>query len=295
MEESEEISDLLKEKKKRGKKGPSDFEIVRTLFTRLHERKLSFIFKNLGETENIYFLCSQKEDGLLYGSSSISIGLLEITNDDLQSKIDSVLAKLYGFDSEDHSQRIIHIRNQFSELAKTKGDKIDGPIKQNDDGAIWLDRKNKLDKSQPLEFVNPIDSLFHFYQISNWSRRYYPLLHTNPNNCLYIPYRYVDKETSSLVKIDQSYLKETIFESLYPKGLRNVITKGIDVLITKNLEEFPYPLQNEEFIIFQHEGGACQWAHRVIGDGWHMLIARPNAIFFPHHTVTLPNQGPHVL
>lgn len=293
--DSETISDVPQEKKKRAKKGPSDFEIVRTLFTRLHERKLAFIFKNLGEENNIYFFCSQKEDNLLYGSSAIAIGLLEITHPDLLIKVESILAKLYGFDAQDKSQRIIHVRDQFSELAKTKGETIDGVVKQNDAGAVWLAKKNKLDKDQPLEFVSPIDSLFHFYQISDWSKRYYPLLTTNLNSVVYVPYRYLNKETSSLVTIEEDYLKDSPLKSLYPKGFRNIMTKGLDVLITKNLEEFPYPIQSEEFIIFAYEGGAVQLAHRVIGDGWRMLVTRPNAVFFPENTLSLPLQGPHVL
>jgi len=75
-----------------------------------------------------------------------------------------------------------------------------------------------------------------------------------------------------------------------------MVTKGVDMLISKMFEDhFPYPIKSEEIIIFITDGAVCQMAHRIIGEGWRMLVIRPNSYFFPAHDIPLPHLGNHSL
>ena len=279
-----------KAKPKKGKKRPSDFEIVRTLLTRMTDRKLPYILKNMGEDSDILLLCSEDESGFLYGSSSMTIALMEFDDPEVQTLVMSLLAKLHGFSSE--NQIVINLRDQMSELAKTKGEAIDTEVSKSEDGSAWVLKTDVNGKQRTQYYAKAIDSLFHFQMIGTWCKKFGPLLSTQDNVNLYYPYKHPEGKTYTLLTLPVPDDSEHPISSLFPNGFRITVTRGIDVLLSKSLEEFPYPILSEEIIITQDDGCAARMAHRIIGQGWRIVTLRPNAILFPTVKTKLPDTGP---
>jgi hypothetical protein len=272
------------------KKRPSDFEIVRTILTRTHERKLPYLLKNMGEDSDILFFCSEDESGFTYGSSEMSIGLLEITDPELRTMVDNTLSKMYGYKDIEDKQLVINVRDQMSALVKTKGESIDEEVSTNEYGASWVMRKDIKGQERTLYYSKTIESLYHFQVVREWNNTYRPLLSTEDDDIIYLDYRYDNKETSSIVKFDIPKRNQTnTLEEKYPNGFRTTITKGIDAIMVKNMENFPYPILKAEMIFFGSSGWACHIAHRVTAQGWRMLVLRPNMVFIPPLSVLPPN------
>lgn len=281
-------------KGQRPKKRPSDFEITRTILQRTHERKLPILLRNMGEDSDLLFLCSEEEDGWKYGSSDMTIGLVEFDDPELSTTITSVLSKLYGFCSD--NQLVINIRDQISELAKNKGESIDVEVSKNDHGSVWCVKTDLRGQERTQYYAKAIDSLYHFQLIKTWNDLYRPLLHTDSPDHLYYPYKHPDGPTYSQLNLPVGTDPNHPICKLYPNGFRSIVTRGIDVLITKMFEpHFPYPAVSEDLIVFIADGVVCQMAHRIIGQGWRMIVLRPNAYLFPTINTPLPFAGNHVL
>lgn len=282
-------------KKKKERKRPSDFEIVRTIFQRTHERKLPFLLKNIGEDPDIFFLCSKDESEFTYGSPDITIAIFEILDSDLKLMADNFVNKLYGLQNHSDNQLIINIRDQISELAKTKGEKIEVEVETDSFGSSWTIKKDINGKERTQYFSKAIESLFHVQLVKDWCRSYRPLLTTNDPVNLYYPYKHPDGETASIMTLPAPDNSAHPLKTLYPYGFRTMVTRGIDVVLNKLLEEFPYPIINEEMVVFQDQAAACQIAHRIIAEGWRMVLIRPNAVFFPTLDIPLSLTGNHSL
>lgn len=282
-------------KKKKEKKRPSDFEIIRTIFQRTHERKLPFLLKNIGEDPDIFFLCSKDESEFTYGSPDITIAIFEILDDDLKIMADNFVNKLYGLQNHSDNQLIINIRDQISELAKTKGENIEVEVETDSFGSSWTIKKDINGKERTQYFSKAIESLFHVQLVKDWCRSYRPLLTTNDPINLYYPYKHPDGETASIMTLPAPDDGAHPLKILYPYGFRTMVTRGIDVILNKLLEEFPYPIINEEMIVFQDQAAACQIAHRITAEGWRMVLLRPNAVFFPTLDIPLSLTGNHSL
>lgn len=266
-------------KKTKVKKRPSDFEIMRTIFTRTTERKLPWILKNMGESEDIHFLCSEEEKGFVFGSATMTIGLLEFTDPELKAISEKFLEGIYGYGHK--GQVLINIRDQISELNKTKGVSIDAPVEHDDYGSVWTSKLDVTGKTRTVYYSKGIESLFHFNEVRHWNDQYRFLLATNSNKNLYYDYVHPDGPTHSILTLPPSQDKDHPIVKLYPHGFRAMVTRGIDLIITKQFTNFPYPVEKEELILFLDGDSVCQMAHRVIGQGWRMVLIRPNFVLFP--------------
>ena len=288
-------SSTTEPKPKKAKKRPSDFEIVRTILQRTHEYKLSYLFKNMGEDSDILFLCSCNEDDITYGSSDLSIGIFEFTDPELRSVVDTVLSKLKGYDTL--HQIVINLKDQFAALVKTKGESIEGDMESNEYGSHWIVKTNIKGDTRTAYYAKAIDSLYHFQEVSAWCKTYRPLLDTQDEQYLYYGYTHTDTDTTSIVTLAPWHRPDHELAKLYPSGFRLAATKGLDVITGKAVVEFPYPVAQEELIIFKTDrhSTACQVAHRVVADGWRMVLLRPNAILFPTADKPIYSTGPHVL
>ena len=294
---SDSLSDesVSEVKKKKGKKRPSDFEIVRTILQRSHERKLPWLLKDMGEDSDIFFFCSQNETGFTYGSPELSVAIFEFTDPDLLTAVNTCLSKIHGLQKDHGHQRIINVRDQISELSKNKGISIGIVVEENDAGSIWSIKKDINGKERELPLSTVIDSLFHVQVVKSWCESYRPLLTTTNPDYLYYPYKHIKEGTGAVIDIPLVSDQDHPISNLYPHGFRAMVTRGIDVVLNKFLEEIPYPILSEEMIVFQDQSISCQIAHRIIAEGWRMILLRPNAIFFPTHKVAIPNRGNHSL
>jgi hypothetical protein len=283
-------------KKKKAKKRPSDFEIMRTIITRTHERKLPFLFKNMGEDPDILFMCSGQEDDFSYGSPDLAVAVFEITDPELSTVINTFLNKLHGL-SEDHgNQCIINMRDQISELAKTKGESIDVEVESNGIGSVWTTKTDTNGKERTLYYSKVVESLFHVQMVRSWCKDYRPLLTTEDPAHLYYPYRHPDSPTGSIVRLPPHSDPNHPLVALYPNGFRTMATKGLDVITDSFLNEFPYPIVSEDLIVFNdHASVAVKIAHRIIAEGWRMVLLRPNAVYFPTLSTVIPLNGNHSL
>jgi len=277
----------------RAKKRPSDFEIVRTILQRTTERKLPYVLRNMGETDDVLLLCSEKEDGFFYGSSSLAIGLIQFDDPELQTAVTGVLEKLHGFKS-DH-QLVINLRDQISDLVKTKGETLSEEPTVTPQGTAWFTKTDIRGQERTVYYAQAVDSLYHFEVVSYWRKLYTPLLTTEDPSNLYYPYDHTDPETYSVLTLPCQDQPDHPICKLYPHGFRTYVTKGFDVLMTKQFENIPYPVERAEMIAFCPDGAACQLAHRLIGQGWRMVVLRPNAFLFPALSVPLTSTGTHVL
>lgn len=273
------------------KKRPSDFEIVRTILTRTHERKLPFLLKNMGEDSDIYFLCSEDESGFTYGSSEMSIAILEITDPELKEMLDIVLSKMHGLRDINDRQLVINIRDQMSELVKTKGESLPEDFQFNEEGTYWTVKTDIRGQEKTIYYSKSIESLYHFQVVREWNQQYRHLLTTEDDNNIYIDYHYDKKETSTIESFTIPKRNSTnLLEELYPNGFRTTITKGTSAIMDKSMEDnFPYPIQKAEMIFFGSSGQACHIAHRVVAQGWRMIVLRPNMVFVPPLSV-LPSR-----
>lgn len=290
-------NDTIEEKTKKSpkaKKRPSDFEIVRTILQRTCERKLPYLLKNITDSKDTLLLCSEEEDGFSYGSPTLALGFVEFDDLELRDIVVKVLEKTHGFNSD--NQVIINLRDQISELSKTKGESMEVETFKRNPDYIWTIRKDIKGNERELYFCKSVESLYHFQLVSTWVKQYRDLLYTQDPNHLYYPYTPPESKTHSLLKIPTLVESDHPISKLYPNGFRTMLTKGIDILISKMFEpHFPYPIESEEFIVFLSDGAVCQMAHRIIGKGWRMLLLRPNAYFFPHLDIKLPSLGNHSL
>lgn len=282
-------------KKKKGKKRPSDFEIVRTILQRTHERKLPHLIKNMGEDPDILFLCSEDEEGFTYGSPDLAVAIFEFTDPELKIAVETCLSKLYGLQTPHDYQCTINIRDQISELAKTKGDVMDVPVETDDCGSHWCIKRDVRGQERTLYYAKAIDSLFHMQMVKSWCQSYRPLLTTDDHQHLYYPYQHPAGKTASVVTFPPVPNTNHPLSALYPHGFRTMMTRGLDVVIDKFLEDFPYPVVSEDIIIFQDQATACQMAHRIVAEGWRMVLVRPNAIFFPTLDIPIPFTGQYSL
>ena len=287
--------EVKKTSKKKAKKRPSDFEIARALFQKIHERKLPFLVKDMGEDSDIFFLCSKPEDEFTYGSSELCILLLECTDPELKNIFKSVLDKFHGLQKDYGYQRLINLRDQFSEFSKTKGEPMAVAVEENEFGSSWTIKEDINGKTKTLYYSKAIDSLFHMQLIKSWCKSYRPLLSSEDPNYLIYPYQHEESDTGSILTLPPKEDVSHPITSLYPNGFRVMVTKGIDVLCGKITEEFPYPILHQDLIIFQDQAAACQMAHRVTGEGWRMVLLRPSAVFFPTPNILLRATGYHNL
>jgi hypothetical protein len=289
-----EVEDNAKPKKApKGKKRPSDFEIIRTILQRTCERKLPFLFNNIGRPISSLLLCSEKEEGFTYGSSSLAIAFVEFDDPELKEMSEALLKKLHGYTSP--NQVIVNLRDQISELAKTKGESIEAEVWNKND-SVWTIRKDVKGMERPLYFCEGIESLYHFQLVNSWIDKYHPLLKTDDPAHLYYPYKHEPKDSYSILRLPTDPHHNHPIGQLHPHGFRNIVTKGIDVLISRMFEpHFPYQIKSEEMIVFITDGVVCQMAHRIIGDGWRMLVVRPNCYFFPSADIKIPHLGNHSL
>ena len=301
MLESEEPLETLevindKPKKTKGKKRLSDFEIVRTLLQRATDRRLPYLLKNMGEDSDILFLASEDEENFVYGSNELSISIIEITDPDLRIMVNTFLDKLEGIDTSARAQLVVNVKDQISELAKTKGESMDIDIIRDIFGTTWTIKTDVNGKEKTMFFSKAITSLFHYQMVGAWCRKYRDLLTTEDPNYIYYPYTHTAIPQSSLLRIENSDPTHPIF-SVFPHGLRTMITKGIDVFVSNVFDNFPYPVIKEEIIIFNEitstsKSAACHLAHRIIGEGWRMVLLRPNSVFFPTLSTPIPvNKG----
>lgn len=277
--------------KKKGKKRPSDFEILRTITTRSHERKLPFVLKNMGEDADVLLLCSADEDSFTYGSPETAIALIEWTDPELKTAMTTILNSLYGWDRDTSTPLVINLRDQMSELAKTKGECNECPVLHHPAGSTWTVKTDKNGRERTIYFTKAIDSLFHMRIVSDWCQTYRPLLSTADSRYLYYPYTHPqDAPTASVLTLPPSE-QSTDWSSLFPHGFRQTVVRGQDVLLDKFLLEFPYPVLQEDCIVLPIDGVTCQCVHRIIADGWRMVVVRPYHAFFPTFQTILPTIG----
>jgi hypothetical protein len=283
-----------KTKKKKEKKRPSDFEITRTILQRTNDRKLPFILKDLGEDPDLLVLCSKNEEEFTFGSPDIALALFEFTTSEVKHLVEGVLHKLHGFTSDTHCQRIVNLRDQFSELAKTKGEANVDDICLNAFGSKWVLRPDAKGRDKPFYLCKAIDSLFHMELVHYWCKNYRPLLTTHNPDYLYYDYNHTANDTGSIVTL-APHSNNHPLGHYYPHGFRFMANKGLDVALGKGLDEFPYPLLKQELIVFQDQSVSCQIAHRMIGEGWRMVLLRPNAVYFPTMKTSIVPLKDHLL
>lgn len=280
--------------KPKEKKRPSDFEITRTILQRTHERKLPYLLKDMGEDSDIWFFCSKDEGEFTYGSPDITIGIFEFTDPELITIIDGTMSKLYGLNRDLTQQRIINVRDQISELSKTKGESIDVEVAENEYGSAWVTKTNIREQEQTVYYSKGLDSLFHMQVVKHWCKIYRPLLTTQDPAHLYYEYRHPEGVTASILALPIEDENHPLAK-IYPHGLRTMVTRGLDVILDKFLEDLPYPVLKEEVIVFQDQSTAVQIAHRILAQGWQMILLRPNAMFFPTVDTVIPLNGNHSL
>lgn len=291
-----EISDTEETSSKKGgraKKRPSDFEIVRTILQRTSERKLPYALVNMGEEDDVLLLCSEKEEDFFYGSSELAIGLLQFEDPELKEAVSGVLGKLHGF--SDNRQMVVNIRDQISDLVKTKGESLTETPEVTPEGTAWFTKTDVRGQERTIYYTQAIGSLYHFQTVLYWRKLYTKLLTTTDADNLYYPYDHTNPDTHSVLTLPCQEQLDHPLSKLYPYGFRTYVTKGFDVLITKAFENIPYPVEHAEIIAFRTDGVACQLAHRLIGKGWRMIVLRPNAFLFPVSTTPLNLTGTHEL
>lgn len=282
-------------KKKKGKKRPSDFEIVRTILQRTHERKLPYLLRNMGEDPDILFFCSEDEKGFTYGSPDLTVAIFEFTDPELKTMVETCLGKIHGAQQGSTNQCIVNVRDQISELAKTKGESMDVEVASNAHGSHWCVKKDTRGQERILYFAKAIDSLFHMQMVKTWCEQFRPLLTTESPEHLYYPYQHPHGKTATILTIPSTENTNHPITAMYPNGFRAMVTRGLDVIIDKGLDDLPYPVVSQDMIVFQDQGVACKMAHRLVGEGWRMVLVRPNCIFFPTLTTPLPFLGNHSL
>lgn len=284
----------VKKKKTKEKKRPSDFEIVRTIFQRTSDRKLCYILKNLGEDPDIYFLCSASEKEFTYGSPRLAVALIQITDPELQKAVDAVTDKMKGFNNSKPFHGFIHLRDQISELGKTKGESLEGDIHTNRKGSSWIEKEDPSGKKKVQYYSLAIDSLYHVQMVSSYCRSYRRLLDADSDEFIYYPYSHTDAQTSSIMTLLPQHNHP--LTQLYPHGFRAMVTKGLDVILDKSLDDFVYPIIDQELIVFHDtDAQVVQIAHRIKAKGWNMVLVRPNAVFFPTLKTSLPVTESHDL
>jgi hypothetical protein len=300
MTEEDLISDTPpadpKAKAPKAKKRPSDFEIFRTILTRTHERKLPFLVKDMGEDPDILFLCSAGEDGFTYGSPDLALTIIEISDPELKTVFETYLGKLHGYHNDKHQPRFINVRDQISELAKTKGETLDTDVKSNAHGSIWTTKVDKAEKEKVIYFTKAVDSLFHVQLVKSWCAQYRPLLNGEDPEHLYYPQTERLSETAGLITLPPPANDNHPLKYLYPHGLRFMATKGFDMLLDVFPIELPDPVLSQEFIAFRDGGSSVlHVCHRMVAQGWRMLALRPNMYIFPTLETHVPSIGPHSL
>lgn len=278
--EKVDVEEKKVKKGQRPKKRPSDFEITRTILQRTNERKLPILLRNMGEDEDILFLCSEEEDGFTYGSSSMTCAIVQFDDPEVRDICHSVLSKLYGFNSQ--NQILINLRDQISALSKTKGESIEDDVQTNEFGAAWITRTDIKGSTRTVNFALTIDSLYHFENVRSWCNKYRPILNDEAPDMFVYPYAHPDGKTSVLLTVPRPEDENHPIAKLYPDGFRACVTRGVDVLIGKSFEpHFPYPIVSQDLIFFINDGVVAQMVSRIIGTGWRVLLVRPNSVVFP--------------
>lgn len=267
-------------KGQRPKKRPSDFEITRTILTRTHERKLPILLKNMGEDEDLLVLCSEEEEGFMYGSSAMTCALVQFDDPEVKAICHSVLNKVHGFNLS--QQVLINLRDQISALGKTKGESFEETVETNEHGAAWVTRTDVRGQVRTVAYATMIDSLFHFEDIQTWCKTYRHLLTCTGEDVYVYPYTHPDSLTTSLLTVTPPEDENHPIFKLYPDGFRASVTRGVDVFITKSFEDhFPYKPVEQDLLFFIKDGVVAQMVHRIIGLGWRMILVRPNSVIFP--------------
>ena len=279
-------------KPKRQKKRMSSFEIMRTLFQRTCDRRLPYLLRNVKETPGTYLLCSDEESEFKYGSSKMSIAIIEITDPAFQEEMDGVLQKIKGLevDADPDIPVVINLRDQISDLGKSKGESFSQDLSTNTAGDIWVYRKDKdgniLKDKEGRDSINyylrPVDALFHFLDVPGWLKTYIPVLRGEDNGYLVQDFVAPADGNTHIVTIDP-HDGHPLFKH-YPHGFRIMLTRGVDMIGTRQFDDFPFPLVKEELVVVPQDQHICRVIHRVEGEGWRMIIHRPSNVIFPRFT-----------
>ena len=283
--------------KPKEKKRTTSFEIIRTLLTRTHERKLAYCLKRMGEDSDIIFLSSAAETDFIYGSPDLSVGLFDVTDDDLKAEFQPTLDLLYGFNDPEMLPCVLNFREQFSTLAKSKGERFpeEDEVYSDGLGSTWTSKTDAKGTVRTTYYSQAVVSLFQMAQIKDWCQIYRPLLSTDDPDILVYPYTHPPGPTAEIITLPPASGHNHPSRTLFPNGFRIRAIRGLDVLIDKGLDKLPYPLLREEILVVPVGPGSVYTAHRLIGQGWRMIIVRPFAVLFSLPTTFIPITGSHSL
>ena len=282
-------------KKPKAKKRLSDFEIFRTILQRTCERKLPYMIRNMGEDRDLTLLFSGKENDFVYGSEQMALALFYFESDEIKTIMETYFQKLHGYSPEADYPQLINVRDQCSELVKTKGASIDREMVSNAQGSCWTVLTDKDGRTRDLYFNIAIDSLFHVREVESWCKTYRSVLLDDHPDFMYYPYRQGEGGTASLITLPPYPDPTHPMAQYFPHGFRLRTTRGIDLIQDKFIEDLPYPIEKEELIFFSLEGAVCHVAHRLVCEGWRMLLLRPNTVFFPASDIPLRLKGQNAL
>jgi hypothetical protein len=247
-----------------------DFDIFRTIFQRTTQRRIPYILRNLGADHDLYFMSSSSEESFTYGASDHTIAMIKITDPVLQETVDKYMSKIYGMSHDEEQSLVVNIRDQISALGKTKGESFEDEVITDKYGGAYTRKFNKVGREVITRYSLAIDSLYHFQMVRAWCAMYRPYLEPRETDKV-MALKHNDEENT--IPVEVKFAEDDSF-TCSPR-----LTRGVDTIYTKDMEKLPHPVIREELLVVHDSGSAYRLLHRVIGEGWSMVLLRPNAVY----------------
>lgn len=273
------------------KKPPSKNQLldqIQTVFGRLTERAVSFLYMNFGEDDRTLIMGTLPESDLVFGQPELSLVAIRIKDDDLFYTICEYL-KDFGTPIIKSKRRpvVVNYRMVSAILNKFKESR-DYPIEWDEitkECFIWREKKKKGSKGKETELVKDyitqlIKSYFKFSQIEFHVNFLTQLLDKSRPDTCYIQW------TDEMTQRNQSFHispKQLDYASdcnptFFP--IWGVLTLGKDILNISAIKKQKYNIDASHLCIVKDGAQVQRIAHRVDTSLFTATIMRPYKVFF---------------
>lgn len=273
------------------KKPPSKsktVDLLQTVFGRLTDRKVVFLYMNFGEDDRTLILGTLDENELVFGNPEFSLMALRLKDDDLYYAALSYF-KDFGVDITKASRRPVVFNYRLASAMINKySEPEDYPLEwDQENGECFVWKKKKVKKGKDEEWVDEkvfitqkIHSFFKFTQIYYHTTLLLDLLDKKRPETCYVPWSdemTVRHQSFTITgrQLDFASDCNPIFFPIY-----GILTFGMDILNISALKKQKYSIGASQLCVIKDGAEAQRIAHRVECDALTAVLFRPYKIFF---------------
>lgn len=273
------------------KKPPSKsktLDLIQTIFGRLTERKVCFLYMNFGEDDRTLIMGTMDENELVFGNPEFSLLAIRLKDDDLFYETESYFKDFGVRLTKDRRRPVVFNYRLASAMMNKYDSSAEYPVewdKENGECFVWKEKKVKNGKREEWmtvkEFITErIHSFFKFNQIYFHTNLCIDLLDKKRPDTCYVPWgeeMTVRNKSFEITNKQLDYASDCN-PTFFP--INGILTFGKDILNISALKKQKYNIDASHICVVKDGEGAERIAHRVDTPAVTAVLLRPYKIFF---------------